>query len=118
MREATATPELVFERYERHKREYQSTAQLCETTGLAFTPMVTEAHSGGWSPLARGVLDWISEQSAAASQTEPATVALRIAQRMLATLHKENARAILKRLVAQDATAFDSGWDAPTEESM
>ena len=115
LRESASSPELVFERYERHKREYQDTARLCEAAGLHFVPMVIEAHSGGWSPLARGVLDWIAQQAAATSNNEPATVALRIAQRMSTALHRENARAILKRCGTQEPSAFDSAWDTPLD---
>ena len=45
----------------------------------------------------------------------PATVSLRIARRMSATLHRENMRAISKRSAEQAPAGFDSGWDAQTE---
>ena len=114
-REATATPELLFQRYEQHERDYKNTAQLCAEAGLCFAPMVMEAHSGGWSPAARGVLDWIAQQSAAANNEDPATVSLRVSRRMSATLHRENMRAISKRSAEQAPAGFDSGWDAQTE---
>ena len=41
------TPGLVFARYNDMKRSFKGTAQLCETSGFQFTPMVLEAHSGG-----------------------------------------------------------------------
>ena len=100
IREASATPELVFARYEQHKRDHQHTAQQCEQAGIRFIPIIMEAHSGSWSPLARSMLDWIARQRAAITLEEPATVSLRIAQRLFASLHRENSRAILKRLVA------------------
>ncbi len=112
LREASTTPELVFQRYEQRKKEYQDTAQQCEQAGLRFVPMIVEAHSGSWSPLARGVLDWIARQRAAINHEEPATIALRIAQRLSATLHRENSRAILKRSVASAPDEFVSAWDA------
>ncbi len=108
LREASTTPELVFQRYEQRKKEYQDTAQQCEQAGLRFVPMIAEAHSGSWSPLARGVLDWIARQRAAINHEEPATIALRIAQRLSATLHRENSRAILKRSVASAPDEFVS----------
>ena len=45
----------VFAEYDSFKRQYKSTDQLCHNQGLCFTPMVLEAHGGGWSPLVRGV---------------------------------------------------------------
>ena len=96
LREASTTPELVFQRYEQRKKEYQDTAQQCEQAGLRFVPMIVEAHSGSWSPLARGVLDWIARQRAAINHEEPATIALRIAQCSVASAPDE----------------FVSAWDA------
>ena len=112
IREASATLELVFARYEEHKRDHQQhTAQQCEQAGIRFIPMIMEAHSGSWSPLARNMLDWIARRSAAITLEEPATVSLRIAQRLSATLHRENSRAILKRLVASEQVTFMSAWN-------
>ena len=64
-REASAAPGLVFARYEQHKRDHQHTAQQCEQAGIRFIPMIMEAHSGSWSPLARSMLDWIARRRAA-----------------------------------------------------
>eukprot|EP00969_Alexandrium_andersonii_P252804 11172915-Alexandrium_andersonii.AAC.1 len=50
--------------------------------------MVLEAHGGGWSAAARHVLDWVARHAALARQEEPAVAALRLAQRMSATLQR------------------------------
>ena len=118
LREASGTPELVFERYNRFKREYRDTALSCQEVGVQFVPMVIEAHSGGWSPLARSQLAWIAQQAAAASNEEPALTALRMAQRISATLHRENARAILKRSAGLEPAGFLSSWATATEEVL
>ena len=44
--------------------------------------VVFEAHGGGFSAAARGVLAFVAEQTAAAHNEEPAAVALKIAQRI------------------------------------
>ncbi|CAK0838426.1 unnamed protein product, partial [Prorocentrum cordatum] len=47
----------VFPAYEHFKRTFKNTDVECSTAGFKFTPMVLESHGGGWSPLARSVLD-------------------------------------------------------------
>ena len=109
-REASRTPEEVFARYERHKRQHLQTAQVCETAGFEFVPMVLEAHAGGWSTTVRGILDWIAQQVSATQNEEAHNVSLRIAQRMSCTLHRENARAVLRRTVVVDPPPQLGGW--------
>ena len=59
--------------------------------------MVMEAHGGGWGADARAVIGSIARCVAAARSIEPAAASLEIAQRISIALHRENARAILKR---------------------
>ena len=107
-----AAPGLVFQRYEHLKRSFKNTAQSCETQGFNFVPMVFEAHGGGWSPLARATLDWISRNQASCHNDDSAAVSLKIAQRISCTLHRENARAILQRAPVAASSPFPpSGWD-------
>ena len=111
--------------YESHKRNYTpagetgTTEEQCAHQGFAFIPMVLEAHSGGWGRTARQVLDIIVKQLSASWCDDAETASLRIAQRLSATLHKENARAILRRLcppeqaeVADDAKVAVLGGGA------
>ena len=107
------SPGLVFCRYERMKREYKNTAQLCREAGFSFSPQVLEAHAGGWSPLTRATFDWLAKAQAASQHEDPSTVSLRIAQRISCTLQAENARAILQRTVGPSggAACSPSGWD-------
>ena len=106
------TPGFVFQRYENLKRSFKDTAQSCETRGFEFVPMVVEAHGGSWSPLARAALDWIAKQQALCHNDDPAAVSLKIAQRISCTLHRENARAILRRTAVASSPCFPpSGWD-------
>jgi hypothetical protein len=112
--QAAAVPEIVFHNYEHTKREYKQTNRLCSEAGFIFIPMVVEAHAGGWSKTARAVLDWIAAQAAAAQHGDPSTVSLKIAQRISCVLHRENARAILRRAPAAvlSGRAPPSGWDS------
>ena len=106
------TPGLVFCEYERMKREYKNTAQLCNDAGFAFSPAVFEAHAVGWSPLARAKFDRLAKAQAASQNEDPSTVSLRIAQRISCALQRENARAILQRSVEiPDSSHLPEGWD-------
>ena len=59
-----------------------------------------------------GAIDWISKQVAAARGEDEAKAALRIAQRLSATLQRENARAILRRSPQPaDPSAQTSAWE-------
>ena len=110
------TPGLVFQRYEEFKRTYKDTAQLCEARGFVFTPMVLEAHGGGWSPLMRAAVDWIAKRQAACHNEDPCNVSLKIAQRISCSLVRDNARAILQRSGATlQPSHLPSGWDEAVE---
>ncbi len=97
-----------FHRYDGMKRNFKDTAAICEAAAFKFVPLVVEADSGGWSPLTRATFDWISRIQAASHHEDAASVSLRIAQRISCTLHKENARAILRRSAVSEVP---SGWD-------
>ena len=105
------TPELVLTKYEETKREYkapgetETTEALCTSQGLRFVPMVVEAHSGGWSKAAREVLDTIAKSVATQWKEDNEVASLAIAQRLSVTLHRENARAIVRRRQEPTLTA-------------
>ena len=60
--------------------------------------MIIESHSGGWGKTARQTLDTIAKHVSACWRGEAEVESLRMAQRLLCSLHRENARAILRRL--------------------
>ena len=107
---AVDNPQVVFDEYEEFKRSYQNTDQACSAQGLRFTPMIIEAHSGAWSPSARKIFDFISKSAASAANAE----SLRFAQRTSIALHRENARAISRRLMAPADPQHSCGWDGWT----
>ena len=55
-----------------------------------------------WGPAARKILDAVTRHASATSTEEPETVSLHIAQRLSCSFHRENARAVLRRLAVWD----------------
>lgn len=109
----------VFQDYEHHKRNHLDTDSQCRRQGLAFVPFIIEAHAGGLSPLARRTLDTVAKAVAATTHSEPAAVALRIAQRISCSLQRETARAVLRRQGGPVCSAASpTGWDAVAPDSL
>ena len=68
---------------------------------MSFVLMVVEAVGEGWGKVARGVWSELAKTSALAIgelETER-TSAIMLRQRLSMTLHRENARACLRRIV-------------------
>ena len=89
----------VLTRYEDFKCSYRDTRSECQAQGITFIPMVVEAVGGGWGMMARGVWSELAKSSALSSgefQTEHSCANM-LRQRLSMTLHRENARACLKR---------------------
>jgi hypothetical protein len=115
-----ANPEGAIKAYEEEKRNFKPngaelpTGEACRLAGFTFYPMVMEAHGGGWGAEARAVIGSIAKCVAAARSCEPASASLEIAQRISIALHRENARAILKRRMWSDEANLG---DEPSEVS-
>ena len=93
-------PETLTPRYEDVNEHYQDTKQQCSDQGITFIPMVMEAVGGGWGKSARCVWSSLAKSSALANgelETED-TCAVMLQQRLSMVLHRENARACLRRL--------------------
>ena len=101
MGRARVEPESITEDYAEAKETHLDTKRKCLEVGLTFTPVVFEAHGGGFGKAARRVLDCIANQQMLAGAWSAEGVSLKIAQRISCTLHRETARAILKRLSAE-----------------
>ena len=85
--------------YEDFKESFKSTSAQCQQSGLSFIPMIVEASGGGWGKQARSVWSELAKTHSLAmgeltSDSESATQTL---QRLSIILHRENARAILRR---------------------
>ena len=124
MREAAENPEAVLASYEDFKRNYrpageaETTEELCRRQGIRFIPMVIEAHGGGWSKGARQILDCIAKHLTASWNTDGEVASLSVAQRLSTSLHRENARAVLKRLQATPSEEAPVDDYAGAEESI
>ena len=90
--------------YEQFKRSYLDTASHCASEGLAFVPMVVEAHSGAWGPAASKVWLRLGRAVSLVSGESTAVECLRALQNLGLTLHRETARAILRRSPDRDRT--------------
>ena len=90
----------MFHEVEARKCAFQGTAASVAERGATFVPLVLEACGRGWSQAFRAVVAWIAPESRTAlglATGLPRDTCLRIAQRISCTLHRENARAILRR---------------------
>ncbi len=69
-------------------------------------PVVAEAHGGGWGPQAHKLWNELAKRKAALTGQLVSTVASHMLQSLSLILHRENARAILRR------------WPSPLSGSM
>ena len=83
--------------YEDFKRSYLSTEALCQEEGITFIPVICEADGGSWGPAAHKVWSELAKHKALASGEQDSTIVSRLLQSLGLILHKENARAILRR---------------------
>ena len=92
-------PDAALTKYEDFKRQHQDTQAQCQAQGITFIPMIMEAVGGGWGRVARGVWSELAKTSALATG-ELATensCGFQLQQRLAMCLHRENARACLRR---------------------
>lgn len=110
-------PNFVFERYDSFKRSYKDTDSACAQLNFKFVPMILEAHSGSWSPEARATIGHMAKLQASTRCEDEEMASLRIAQRLSTALHRENARAILKRSIDPTVPSVSpGGWTDYTED--
>ena len=95
---SAASPSAATERYEEFKRQHLDTERQCSEQGITFIPMVIEAHGGGWGREARRAFAILAKRVADTTGEQAALVADQHAQRLSVSLHRENARAVLRRL--------------------
>ena len=86
--------------YENFKNSFLETATHCASEGIQFIPMVVEAHSGAWGPNATKVWLRLGKAISLMSGESVALEALRARQNLGLILHRETARAILRRSLA------------------
>ena len=99
--------------YEAVKNAFKNTAAHCASEGITFIPMVAEAHSGAWGPSATKVWIRLGKALSVLSGESTAVEALRVRQNFGLSLHKETARAILRR-----SPAYTISADRETAEAL
>ena len=85
------------EAYERLKRLYLDTEETCQAEGITFIPIICEADGGGWGPAAHKVWSELAKTKALLTGELNSIVANRLLQSLGLIVHRENARAILRR---------------------
>ena len=85
-------------RYEDYKRTYLNTEAACSAEGFAFTPVVCEAVGGGWGPAANKIFSELAKEKSIITGEPADRLETQLHQGLSGILHRENARAILKRL--------------------
>ena len=87
--------------YEDFKREHLNTQLLCQQEGITFIPLIAEADGGGWGPEAHKVFNELAKLTSSRTGEPESVVANHILQSLCLILHRENARAILRRRPCQ-----------------
>ena len=97
--DSATDPAAVTRQYEDHKCSYKDTCSECQAQGISFIPMIMEAVGGGWGKAARCVWTELAKTSVLATGelVSASTCAIELQQRLSMTLHRENARACLRR---------------------
>ena len=98
--------------YEGFKCGYLGTKDLCQAEGMAFIPMSVEAVGGGWGSEAAKVWAELAKTIALATGEPRAIISSRLLQSLAIRLHRENARAILRRSPRALDPAFVSSASA------
>ena len=83
--------------YEDFKRTYLNTEAICQEEGITFIPLVCEADGGGWGPAAHRVWSVLAKYKSVRTGEQDSTIATHLLQSLGLILHRENARAILRR---------------------
>ena len=83
--------------YENFKRQYQETEAICRAEGINFIPIICEADGGGWGPAAHKVWSELAKNKAFSTGEQDSVIVNQLLQSLGLILHRENARAILRR---------------------
>ena len=93
--------------YEHHKRSYMDTESICREEGINFIPLICEADGGAWGPAANGVWNEIAKHKSVLTGETVSTTATYLLQSLGLILHRENARAILRRSITCDSDEYN-----------
>ena len=95
---SASDPAAAANAYADVKRSFLNTAQQCQDQGFAFVPMVVDGAGGGWCDDAEKVWASLAQAIAASSGIEASTTTAELYQGLSLILHREGARAVLRRL--------------------
>jgi len=84
--------------YEDFKRSHLDTDALCVAEGFTFCPMVVEAVGGAWGPAATKVFNELAKTKSITTGEPIDSLLMQLYQNLGIILHRENARAIVKRM--------------------
>ena len=91
-------PSAAVNTYAETKRTFLNTAAQCQDEGITFIPMIVDGAGGGWGEDAERV--WASFAKSIATNTgaEASQTTAELYQSLSLILHREGARAVLRRL--------------------
>ena len=92
-------------KYEDFKRNHLSTERLCMEDSFVFGPMVAEACAGSWGPSATKIFVELAKTKSVLTGESQEVV--QTFQNLGFVLHKENARAVVRRIFLSDPFSQD-----------
>ena len=114
---AASDPASIWGSYEEFKRRHLDTEERCLERGFIIRPFIIEAHGGGFGPVARRICARVAKAAAATSGEDVEVKAADLLRRISISLHRENARAILRRLPTQEGGSMAPSPAAWAEEA-
>ena len=95
---SAADPSAAVNAYAETKRSYLNRAQQCQEEGFTFIPMIVDGAGGGWGDDAERVWAGLAHAIAVVSGEDVSSVTAELYQSLSLILHREGARAVLRRL--------------------
>ena len=83
--------------YEDFKRSHMQTEAICQEEGVTFIPLICEAVGGGWGPAENAVWNLLAQNKSTLTGETVSITVTHLLQSLGLILHRENARAILRR---------------------
>ena len=83
--------------YETFKRTSLDTEHTCKEEGIAFIPIICEADGDDWGPAAQAVWSELAKNKSVLTGEQDSITVTHLLQSLGIILHRENARAILRR---------------------
>ena len=98
VRSSLQDPAAALTAYEDHKRNHLHTERLCAEAHIGFAPAIQEADGGSWSISAQKVFSELAKNKAQLTGEPKDTLLRQLHENLSVSLHRDNARAIAKRV--------------------